>query len=170
MGQKSHVFACTDMFLRILWQIAAGFQGQLPPASQPLQHDFCRTAQGQNMIGFMKHCADQPKRGGGRGRIPPPSPQATTRTQRGFTPPMVCRQRDNTVAGIKAASSSFWEARTLRRSFIRWQRGFQGRPRGAPPSATAPRPRYNKLTYSDLSNGSVTIPSERVFPSEGGHN
>lgn len=24
------------------------------------------------MIGFMKHCADQPKRGGGRGRIPPP--------------------------------------------------------------------------------------------------
>ena len=51
-----------------------------------------------------------------------------------------CRQRDITLAGIRAASTSFWEARTLRRSFIQWQRNFRGKPRVPTPYVAGRRP------------------------------
>ena len=49
-----------------------------------------------------------------------------------------CRQSGDVSHDIGSSVSDFWQARSLRRSFISWQRNFRGRPEQRP--AGAPRP------------------------------
>ena len=75
------------------------------------------------------------------------------------------RRKDAFVSHVREAATNFWEARTLRRSFIHWQRTFQGRAKDArlgSPKARSASPPRSRATEAPRARSASRGPRQRT--------